>query len=275
MKEVVLFNHVVFIESFVDGGINTTDSIPQWLDNSNGDKIASTIFKIESINEFKEILNFVERETLNGLKPIIHIEMHGIYEGLVLKDESIFNWRDLFDQLRAINIKCNLNLCIMMGACFSSELLLQLQSLDQPAPFLALFFGVEKVFTPELLQTYEVFYNALFEESDFNQIQRRVLEKCKENNFPNLALITSYGLFAGIWIEFLKRNKAQMKHNFIRRASELKSFAKHKRVFFLLDQYPENAERFDISLSMLRNSKESLWEEGGVIIKKGMKIEFK
>ena len=52
------------------------------------------------------------------VKPILQLDMHGTRDGLRLTDsDEIAPWKEVVPRLRAINVACGGNLCVVAGVC--------------------------------------------------------------------------------------------------------------------------------------------------------------
>jgi hypothetical protein len=118
---------------------------------------------IESAEHFFEVLDEIAVRSKSGLRPLIHLDLHGSTEhGLQISAtaENIA-WDKLADKLRTINIATTNNLIVVSGACFSFQAIKQL-SIQKAVPFFALF-APETEITAGIIEKGTVgFYKAIF-----------------------------------------------------------------------------------------------------------------
>jgi hypothetical protein len=95
------------------------------------------IYEPMNTSDFIGILLASEAASRNGLRPIIHFDMHGTEDqGVrIVKSNEFVRWQILIERLRAINIKSSNNLCVIAPVCFSFAAVLPLADILQPSPF--------------------------------------------------------------------------------------------------------------------------------------------
>jgi hypothetical protein len=134
-------------------------------------------YEVTSIAAFGDALAKVRAAaSTNGLRPMIHIDMHGSAElGLEISAEGkLLSWDQLVKWLRPINAATGNTLCIISGACFGLHAIKPLK-LDQAAPFNILIAPEHKVTFGFLEDHSAPFYAEMMEAGDVMQAYQRNL----------------------------------------------------------------------------------------------------
>jgi hypothetical protein len=224
-------------------------------------------------DEFLESLQKIEEQASLGQFPMVHLECHGCKEGLQMSNLELVSWKDLRDSLIRINIACRLNLVLVVGACNGIHLIKVSTKLDR-APFWAVIGPERKINEGEIERDFGAFYRKFFEslngDAAMDALNSGVAGPDRTYHFR-----TSVGLFMRAYIAYhtkyrmgkgkrsrieklvteamKERSTAQKGVNWVRRnikhtlAKEEQHFHKFKNRFFLIDKYPENAQRFSIT----------------------------
>lgn len=139
-------------------------------------------YEVTSIKAFEDALAKVSEAVTNGLRPMIHIDMHGSAEvGLEISAEQNFvPWEQFIRWLRPINAAMGNDLCIVSGACFGLHAIRPLK-LDQPAPFYILIAPEREVTFGFLEDHSAAFYADMMESGDVTLAHAR-------NLAPNMSL---------------------------------------------------------------------------------------
>lgn len=128
---------------------------------------------IESEEEFWQLFDAIEAESMTGWKPILHIEAHADKAGLRLQGGTnapypIIPWPLLVDRLRRINVASRFNLGVFMAACEGIEALRPM-SIKKAAPYMFLVGPNVKV-SAEVMQTAATnFYDVIIKKPDLNR----------------------------------------------------------------------------------------------------------
>ena len=115
------------------------------------------------LSTLKEIANWA----FAGMRPIIHLDLHGSKDGGICIQASgqLIDWRTLADSLRAINAATNGNLSVVSGACFSFHAVTAVD-ITTVAPFYLMIAPEEEITGGELEDNTAGFYRDLFEGTD-------------------------------------------------------------------------------------------------------------
>jgi hypothetical protein len=214
-----------------------------------------------------------------GRSPLLHFETHGgargsapnsTSAGIYVASDELVRWTDLMPALMAINIASRLNLVAVVAACNGADLATIVQPLER-AP-VRLIIGPKRVLTfNEVEKGTMAFYRGIFEIGDgvsawkamnaaidptaqtfwaipvdwmFRAIMRGYFEDfCNERAIAARAekLLAPLAL-RGVPAAVLARERVKLRRHLGDREA-LRTVASN--TFFMLDLYPENAQRFE------------------------------
>lgn len=119
--------------------------------------------RIGSRAELFAILDDVEHECENGLRPILHFEVHGGPEvGIGLGDSGeTASWPELCAYFQRMNVLTRNNLGVVMAACFGLNAVKEV-SIKEPAPFHFLIGSEEEVGYDVIDAQMKEFYRTMF-----------------------------------------------------------------------------------------------------------------
>ena len=128
--------------------------------------------KLELNNLLKEIIWLAH----DGVKPIIHFDMHGsASNGLhIVGEGDYYPWNELYDDLQSVNIQCGNNLLIVAGVCYAMHMMLALKY-DMPCSNYAIIAPEKKVTFGFLEKNTVKFYEHLFKSMDLIEAYNRHL----------------------------------------------------------------------------------------------------
>lgn len=266
------FNKIYVIESLEDSDRKTgeelyTDIISRL--NKYGDgSFQSEFFKIDNKTEFEDLLTNIAVECGRGIRPIIHLEIHGSELGLVLKSGELIPYSILAMHLSILNRGCKNNLFLTMAVCHGAMLSFNVQ-LSKPAPFLGFIGAYDAVSDYDILLKYTEFYQEFLVSRDFDKAFEYFL-KVNPVDSKKWHLIDTYELFVKVYKNYIKVNSnssklrerarlalkpykfvspvqyKKMEKEFIRKIKETRQpfYKEHSKIFFMIDLYPENEGRF-------------------------------
>ena len=229
-----------------------------------------SFYDVPTKQDFLSALSTLQGEAVRGVYPLLHIECHGSSDqtGIVLADGSFLGWKELKPFLTTINVATRCNLFIVM-ACCSGGHLAQLLLPTERAPCWALIGPTTTVYADEILSNMNSFYTTFLGTLDGDQsLESLTGPKLREGRF---AFMPAGGFFRIAYAkylanfctpeELLKRGE-EMHQKLVSMGSkvlpspqelanilqntEASSYEKYFREFFMIDLYPENAERFPI-----------------------------
>jgi hypothetical protein len=278
------FNKVYVIESLDETkekltGKELYDDLLRWKEYQITDFKAEYI-SIDTKSDFIKTLETIKDEcTTKGYSPILHFEIHGSSDtsGLVLKSGELFTWEELYQDLVAINSIIGNNLFITLAVCHGGYIM-QLIKIDNPAPYWGFIGSFDEIKVSDLLIRYNEFYDVFLRNFNLNEAVQKLHEAnpsvpstyrfiSTEDTFKNINREYFSEKFSEEQIKLrfedgLKQNNLNIKDRNLKtqyrikfRSELLKSkkdyFEKHKRTFFMFDNFPENEKRFQVKYEEL------------------------
>lgn len=146
---------------------------------------------ITSKANFIEFLNNVnETVRSDGMKPILHLHMHGsASDGLEIGATGEFiSWEELTPLLRNINISLKNNLCVISTACYGLHLIRDIE-ISKETPYFCLIAAQEKISFGYIDDRASGFYKALFDESSIDSAHEKVSDIFKYYHSEKMLVI--------------------------------------------------------------------------------------
>lgn len=287
--ETLYFNKIYVIESLFENDKKTGKELYDDLLRYQPLKFPSLeveYCEVNNKNEWDLLMNNIINECkTNNIHPILHLEIHGIDDGsgLVLNNNEKLEYKYLTTKFREINLLSNFNLFITLAVC-KGLFLLKYTEVLKPMPFCALLGSFEKILENELCLRFYEFYDELFVSFDLTKAFKRLTEaneivsnsydfihiddlfieaykryintRCTPEALKERALLCAEE--KGIKLSNRKERRDYVK-NFCKEEKKLREIDYHNIVskFFLLNEYPNNKERFNIpkTLNELLNYK--------------------
>jgi hypothetical protein len=213
---------------------------------------------------FVEYLRYVESIAEHGRPVFLQIECHGTERGLNLGHLDFISWRELTPYLTRINEKTNMNLYLMMAACFGAYGTYILAA-DRPAACRAIIGPSLKIYPTELLAAMESFYETLFRTGDGTDALNAMLQnKLREGEF--CAINTYYYFVQSLSqiVETILVQRGFTREQFLKlnSPSYIKLITSHvascgealrklHSIFFMTAKHPVNCETFPVTLEDL------------------------
>lgn len=128
---------------------------------------------IDSEDALWACLDTIQRDCVEGWKPIIHLEGHASKAGFELRrglraPYPVVPWAKLVDRLREVNVASHFNLGVFVAACEGIEALRPM-TIKKAAPYMLLV-GPHVVVTASVMKTAaEAFYNAIIKTRDLSR----------------------------------------------------------------------------------------------------------
>lgn len=163
------FNKIYIIQSLRPGDRKTgeellNDIILRRIKENESAELKNIYSKAELYNYFALIEKSIELK----LYPFIHFETHGYSEGIQLTDGSEVSWKELMPHLLRINIISKNNLFISMAACKGGNIQFCIK-ITEPCPFRGFIGPMEDVDAPDLLNSFNEFFDSLLLGNDFEK----------------------------------------------------------------------------------------------------------
>ncbi len=279
----ILFSKLVILESLEQGKTGRKlfeDIRPISIQTDrNIDVIYS---EVGTKQEFLAQLIIVKQEAEKGHWPILHIECHGLDDttGISLANGECISWVELKPYLTAINIVTQCNLLVVMAACYGGHMVQIIQPIER-APCLAMLSPTKEIYPDEILTPFTSFYTELFNSLNFDS----ALKALRSHRITDGEYFfqTAPGFFKSAYVGYIKGTADKKALKIKRRAKNIYMDLKRSGVtppegigvikkmlkqtqpdyfksfceqFFMIDLYPMNQSRFNITYSdVLEDSK--------------------
>jgi hypothetical protein len=172
--------------------------------------------------------------------PVLHIECHGGRDGLELADGSLMYWRDLKPLLAAINHASRMNLVLVMACCDGGYFAAECRY-NELAPFAWLLGPANSVGAGTLYSMMTNFWTDAFKNRDVTDALSAATDVVLD--FP-FASFSAVGIFR---LALAKRIKTRISKGVADLRDEELIFDQLRSIFFGLDEFPDNADRFGIT----------------------------
>jgi hypothetical protein len=166
-------NSLIWVSSLRSDDGGTTDRILEDLEPTLS-RISLPFFCVEpaSAEHFKEILGGLAEAAERGMRPVLHLDMHGSKEeGVQIAATGEYvPWKVVFDHLRPINIQTRNNFCVIATVCFGFNVILPPAvsfTVKEACPFYMLIAPPEEVTCAFLEDRIGKFYRDVFSGGSF------------------------------------------------------------------------------------------------------------
>lgn len=260
------FNQILVVDSLPDGELNTAERLSAdmraWATlREQAPEVVR--HKVRSGAEFLRLLQACERVALRDpYVPLLHIECHGSEDGLRFSDGSVLHWADLQPALTSLNVATKLNLVVVVAACDGSSVAYTM-SAHQRAPLWGFLAPNREISTGALEASLTAFYQTLLATGS----AERALEALRQTDAGGTFMFISARTMFRLAIESYQAAHGSPEE-VTRRARRLQALARQqgveyplalienmirdpeilegfRRTFFMIDIYPDNANRFD------------------------------
>ena len=215
-----------------------------------------------------------------GLSPVLHFESHGDEAGITLADQTLMPWTELKPWLAAINALSKMNLLAVMSMCHGWHLVSQLQPVE-PSPVWALIGPIPTVLPSRLQEAFQVFYPTLMTTLD-GRAAVDAMNAGRVGTSLEFKIETAEIMFCKVWRSYLKNactpealqsredaavaamvrharydlRYAVMGRPMMRAelADRPRQFAQFRRSFLMLDLFPTNEGRFQLTFEDCENA---------------------
>jgi hypothetical protein len=265
------FSQIMVLQSLQVADMRTGERLCENIESWNLFYDRGLKVSFEGVQTKQEFLGALQRlafEAARGIWPLLHIECHGSDDqtGIVLADGSCLTWTEMKPYLTAINIEARCNLLVVLGACYGAHLSRIILPTDR-APYSGLIAPTDQILPNELLSRFNSFYKELLQSMDGGDALQALLEERLKSG--GYYYTTADHFFREVYEHYVEeqcsplrleqRAKALSRRIKKARANSQPSkgavkrflssliqptFEKHHRKFFMIDLYPENAQRF-------------------------------
>ena len=281
----------VIIESLDATEMQTGASLAEYIrgvGETNDLPITVELTSCGNSNNFREIFHKLTLDAQSGEIPVVDDECHGHpAAGLLFADGSNMPWTEVAALSLKLNIACRFNLLVRYSACFGGYFLQEMGTIT-PSPCWCVIAPTESVNPAEIMRGLRLFYEALIRTLDIGkaiaQLQRETLThgrwfaKAAEIWFQQLTIyyIEHHCIRAEmkkrvmLIHEQLKKRGKIVAPALIEIALKEKNRAnlttKYFDRYFLIDEIPENAQRFVGARIRLLQSIDKLRASGRYLI---------
>lgn len=272
------FNQIYIIESLSDGERHTGHSIYEDL------KIMAIRYPELDVR-YKDICSLQEWDVLmkeilvdcctTGRIPILHLEIHGEEDGLVLKNNDFVPLERAGIQFRKINVATGCNLFLTLGVCKGLYLLFNMHP-NLPMPFIGAVGSFDNLSSYDIECRYSQFYETFFDSFD---IGKAYLALLNENTGidPKYRYLAADEIFYKCYQGYIKDNcteeavqkrvsesireagiainrnvRRRKEREFIRLEKQTRNLYYRQAIntFFDIEHFPDNLDRFEVPLTI-------------------------
>ena len=268
------FSRIVVIESLNQGQHHTGTRLREHIAENNifhQRGLGVELVQADTVERFWACLAQVLQDAKDKAEyPVLHIECHGSTDttGLVLADNSFIGWHQIKPVLTAINVATRCNLFVALAACYGAYLSQIILPTDR-APLWGMMGPTESAKPTDLLGSFFAFYSTLLASLDGDKALAALVSA--NARVANYYFVSAEGFFRKAYANYLanystekgywnraKRLRTRLRDMGLRKrpslselqqqlkSTELPSFNKYHRQFFMIDLFPENSERFSV-----------------------------
>lgn len=273
--EYLRFNKLFIIESLQSGDELTGTYLADELKKSCPFTSGSYEIELKSIvdrNAWEDMIEQVKEEcTKNGIMPILHLEIHGDYKGLILTSGDFVPWKYIADDFREINYLSNCNLFVTFAVCHGMMIMYQ-SKISQSMPFCGAIGSFKPLYVKDLKIRFSAFYHELFSSLDIKNAMSAL--KAENTGLPgDYRYIRADELFFHVYSNYIKDNckdnalrkraldtirdnRLNIPNNkidsfvqdfmLVEHQNREKYYLEARDCFFMLQNFPNNIQRFDI-----------------------------
>jgi hypothetical protein len=167
------FSTIIVIESIAQDETATGKSLYEDLirrKTYQNPVLKAEYYAVENKETLKKLMHrILIRCQTERIHPLLHLEVHGSQDGLVLTSGEPVDWSELAQMFRQINIVIRNNLFVSMVTCYAARLFGEAHP-DQPAPYFGFIGSWDKVYEGYFEEDFYDFFDYLLSSSDFLKI---------------------------------------------------------------------------------------------------------
>ena len=260
-----VFNKIYILESLQEVDLKTGKELADFIkDDLNYKNIL--FISVNSKNEFLKCFENILAETSEYSYPIIHLEIHGSREGLLLSNKEFIFWEELKTHLQRINIRSKNNLFLTLAVCSGRYLeTILVDCINEPAPFFGLIGSTDILFSSNISIGFKEYYKFMLDEKrDHRNIvkEAEVILNVYNRSAPYKTSFSKTVFFKG-FVRYListeEQNKIERRMRirlpFASKKKRKKAveifnrmiFNDFKEKFFMLDIFPELSANIEMN----------------------------
>lgn len=258
-------NCIEIIESLPATHLQTGTRLEETIkESARKRKIDVHCTQVANAVDFETFMRDLARECEQGRRPILHIESHGLESGIEFAIGPPLPWEDLKPLLQLVNAGTRLNLVVFVAACWGALSVKTMASMDV-APAILFVGPHDKISEKSLLEGTSDFYQLLLDTADMNMairglvisermdfavysaemLVRQVLKDVdKERNLPARKLVFQQRIQRRLRKEGHSPSAAKKIAQLPTTSAEESAKIKIWERYFMIDRFPENANRF-------------------------------
>ena len=237
-------------------------------------------WKVSTREEFVRLIPIIEEEFKSTRRiPLLHVETHGDANGIGPSAQDGINWPDFMELLIPLNKLTGLNLVVLLAACEGFWGIQMLQPAREAAAFRGLIGPNRQLSTPDMSRACLAFYRTVFEQRD-GDAALKAMNDALDPARPTFWISSPEEAFRIVFKNYLQekctpdaieqrvdkviegireRRRAEGAHGLYkweiaalrekthqRLADHRSRFEQMYRDFFFINEFPENAQRFDL-----------------------------
>jgi hypothetical protein len=260
-----IFNQILIVDSLPDGQLNTAARLfadaHDWAQAIGGVPHIASV-RIPSSGAFLDLLaQLAQQAARDAYVPLLHIECHGREEGLEFADGSGLTWDEVKPAVVALNVATRLNLIVVVAACHGGAIAGFVRA-EHRAPFWAFLAPKRQISAGDLEAALSAFYQALLMTRSSERAMDALRATPAGQEFWQLSAQTIYRLIVEGYAErHLTQEAVQQQaerlraraaaHGAVWSQAQIEAmirdpgiFEGFRREFFMVDLYPDHAERF-------------------------------
>jgi hypothetical protein len=242
-------------------------------------KMPCRFWRIGTREEFVRLIPKVEDEFRDTSRvPVLHIETHGDGNGIGISDRDRVEWPEFMELLIPLNRLTGLNLVVILAACEGFWGIQMLQPAREAAAFRGLIGPNRRMTSAELSRGCLAFYRAVFDQRD-GDVALKAMNDAVDPNRPTFRIVSAEAAFKTVFRHYIEistpeaiegrvdkvmqgireQRRAEgspgmykteiiaLREGMRQRLSDHRArFEQMHRDFFFIEQFPENAQRFDL-----------------------------
>lgn len=258
------FNQILIVDSLPEGQLNTAARLfadaQDWAQVIGGVPHIASV-RVPSSGAFLDLLaQLAQQASREPYVPLLHIECHGGEGGLEFADGSWLTWNDMKPAFVNLNVATRLNLITVVAACHGGAIASFVRA-EHRAPFWAFLAPKRQISAGDLETALSSFYQALLTRSSERAMSALRATQAGDE-FWQLSAQTIYRLIVEGYAEcHLTQEAVQQQaerlraraaaHGAVWSQAQIEAmirdpgiFERFRREFFMVDLYPDHAERF-------------------------------
>lgn len=277
-KSAFEFNYLYVIESLDENegdkltGTSLLENLRPYAEQAKA--LSTCLITIENAGQFRDAMVFLRDRAKEGQRPVLHFEIHGTdtMDGLYIKNGDEIKWPEVLNLISEINYASGCNLMVSFAVCYG-QYLAQFINATKKMPFCISLGSYEELYEDDLEVRFFAFYKELLTSFDIDKAYKALWDATPDMP-SNYSLIKADVLFANViklyldtqcsrtalklraesemannpekFGNYTKEQKRQFIKDFRRceRKYHEEYYQKSVESYFLLNEHPENRERF-------------------------------